>query len=193
VSDQENGVEHDLTVAQNEPIWITSEEAISEVHRYTGRPRSVCVKWIEGRCFSGRLRYEDHGTKQKEDWNHCDPKTGQPFVIVFHLFLVDYNDLMSELDSERKSDDESRPQEVEQESKKLGRPPKHFWPRLYVEAGAWLAHNRGEDETGAQSALAAFLRARATEHGPGLERSQAFEKAKEILDAFRRLRNDGAL
>ena len=78
-------------------------------------------------------------------------------------------------------------------AKKRGRPPKDCWPKLYVEAGAWLAHNRGEDETGAQAALANFLTARATAHGPGLERSQAFEKAKEILAAFRRLRNDGEL
>ena len=78
-------------------------------------------------------------------------------------------------------------------AKKRGRPPKDCWPKLYVEAGAWLAHNRGEDETGAQSALVNFLTARATAHGPGLERSQAFEKAKEILAAFRRLRNDGEL
>ncbi|MCB9968695.1 MAG: hypothetical protein H6852_13800 [Geminicoccaceae bacterium] len=76
---------------------------------------------------------------------------------------------------------------------KRGRPPKDYWPRLYVEAGAWLAHNGGEDETGGKSALAEFLMTRATAHGSGLERSQAFKKSKEILDAFRRLRSDGAL
>ena len=76
---------------------------------------------------------------------------------------------------------------------KRGRPPKDYWPKLYVEAGAWLAHHGGADETGANSALAEFLMTRATAHGSGLERTQAFNKAKEILAAFRRLRNDGEL
>lgn len=76
---------------------------------------------------------------------------------------------------------------------KRGRPPKDYWPKLYVEAGAWLAHHGGEDETGTKSALVEFLMGRAAAHGAGLERSQAFNKAKEILDAFRRLRSDGAL
>lgn len=76
---------------------------------------------------------------------------------------------------------------------KRGRPPKDYWPKLYVEAGAWLAHNGGEDESGANSALAEFLMTRAAAHGAGLERSQAFNKVREILAAFRRLRSDGAL
>jgi hypothetical protein len=76
---------------------------------------------------------------------------------------------------------------------KRGRPPKDYWPKLYVEAGAWLAHHGGEDETRANSGLVQFLMTRATAHGSGLERSQAFNKAKEILSAFRRLRSDGEL
>lgn len=74
-----------------------------------------------------------------------------------------------------------------------GRPEGDFWRSVRFEAGAWLVHNGGEADPGAQSKLANFLQKRAEVHGGSLGRSQAQVNAKEMLEHFKQLKADRTL